>query len=163
MKEADGRGWGLLIKSSSRHVLHPSAASCQQAISSFFCFFVFSWVSEWVSEVAQSCPTLCDPVDCRPPGSSVHGILQAGILEWVAISFSRGSSWPRDWTQVSRIAGRRLNLWATREALSRWITYERITPNISKDSKPRKRAHQIVQTFAKILIYFMLFRLRYYL
>ena len=45
-----------------------------------------------VSEVAQSCPTVCDPVDCRPPGSSVHGILQAGILEWVAISFSRGSS-----------------------------------------------------------------------
>ena len=52
-------------------------------------------VSEWVSEVAQSCPTLCDPVDCSPPGSSVHGILQAGILEWVTISFSRGSSRPR--------------------------------------------------------------------
>ena len=44
------------------------------------------------SEVTQSCPTLCDPVDCSPPGSSVHGILQARILEWVAISFSRGSS-----------------------------------------------------------------------
>ena len=44
------------------------------------------------SEVAQSCPTLCDPVDCSPPGSSIHGILQARILEWVAISFSRGSS-----------------------------------------------------------------------
>ena len=42
---------------------------------------------EQVSEVAQSCPTLCDPVDCSPPGSSVHGILQARILEWVAISF----------------------------------------------------------------------------
>ena len=47
--------------------------------------------------VTQSCPTLCD-LDCSPPGSSVHGILQARILEWVAISFSRGSSWPRDWT-----------------------------------------------------------------
>ena len=44
--------------------------------------------------VAQSCPTLCDPVDCSPPGSSVHGILQARILEWVAILFSRGSSQP---------------------------------------------------------------------
>ena len=44
------------------------------------------------SEVAQLCPTLCDPVDCSPPGSSLHGILQARILEWVAISFSRGSS-----------------------------------------------------------------------
>ena len=66
------------------------------------------------SEVAQSCLTLCDPVDCSPPGSSVHGILQARILEWVAISFSRGSFLPRYWTQVSRIAGRRFNLWATR-------------------------------------------------
>ena len=48
------------------------------------------------SEVAQSCPTLCDPMDCSPPGSSVHGIFQARVLEWVAISFSRGSSQPRD-------------------------------------------------------------------
>ena len=69
-----------------------------------------------VSEVAQSCPTLCDPVDCSLPGSSVHGILQARVLEWAAISFSRGSSQPRDRTQVSRIAGRRFNLWATRES-----------------------------------------------
>ena len=61
-------------------------------------------------EVAQSCPTLCDSVDCSLPGSSVHGILQARILEWVAISFSRGSSQPRDRTQVSRIGGRRFNL-----------------------------------------------------
>ena len=52
---------------------------------------------------AQSCPTLCDPMDCSPPDSSVHGILQARILEWVAISFSRGSSQPRDWTRVSCI------------------------------------------------------------
>ena len=66
--------------------------------------------------VAQSCPTLCDPMDCSPQGSSVHGILQARILEWVAISFSRGSSRPRDRTQVSRIAGRRFILWVTREA-----------------------------------------------
>ena len=65
----------------------------------------------WVSEVIQSCPTLCDPVDCSPPGSSVHGILQARILEWVAISFSRGSSWPRDGSQVSRIACRRFTVW----------------------------------------------------
>ena len=51
----------------------------------------------------QSCPTLCNPMDCRPPGSSVHGISQARILEWVAISFSRGSSWPRDRTWISHI------------------------------------------------------------
>ena len=55
--------------------------------------------------VTLSCPTLCDPMDCSPPGSFVHGILQARILEWIAISFSRGSSWPKDWTQVSHIAG----------------------------------------------------------
>ena len=59
-------------------------------------------------------------MDCSPPGFYVHGILQARVLEWVAISFSRGSSQPRDRTQVSCIAGRCFTLWATREAL--WIT-----------------------------------------
>ena len=53
--------------------------------------------------VAQSCPTLCNPMNCSLPGSSVHGILQARILEWVAIPFSKGSSQPRDWTCVSYI------------------------------------------------------------
>ena len=57
-------------------------------------------------KVTQSCPTLCDPMDGSPPGSSVHGILQARILEWVAIPFSRGSSLPRDRTQVSCTSGR---------------------------------------------------------
>ena len=66
--------------------------------------------------VAQSCPTLRDPMDCSPPGSSVHGILQDGILEWVVISFSMGSSQPRDQTQVSRIADRFFTRWATKEA-----------------------------------------------
>ena len=75
------------------------------------------------SEVAQLCPTLWDPVDCSPPGSSVHGILQARILEWVAISFSRGFSQSRDRTQVSCIRGKRFNLCATREALLHlWIS-----------------------------------------
>ena len=54
----------------------------------------------YVCVSAHSRPTLCDPVDCSPPGSSVHGILQARILECVPISSSRGSSWPRDWTCV---------------------------------------------------------------
>ena len=53
------------------------------------------------SEVSQLCPTLCNPMDCSLPGSSFHGIFQARILEWVAISFSRGYSQPRDWTWVS--------------------------------------------------------------
>ena len=70
--------------------------------------------------VAQLCPTLCDPMDCRLPGSSVHGIFQAKILKWVAISFSRGSSWPRDGTYVSCIDRWVLYHWATREA---WKIY----------------------------------------
>ena len=65
---------------------------------------------------AQSCPTLCNPMDCSPPGSSVHGILQARILEWGAIPFSRGSSQPGDQTQVSCIAGRLFTVQITRKA-----------------------------------------------
>ena len=73
-----------------------------------------SIVSE--SEVAQLCPTLCDRMDCSLSGSSIHGIFQARVLEWITISFSRGSSRPRNRTWVSRIAGRRFTVWATREA-----------------------------------------------
>ena len=62
-------------------------------------------------KVAQSCLTVCDPMDYK-----VHGILQARILEWVAFPFSRGSSQPRDATQVSRMAGQFFTSWATREA-----------------------------------------------
>ena len=69
------------------------------------------WVCGVEVLVAQSCLTLCDPMDCSPPGSSVHGILQARMLEGVAIPFSRGSSPPRDWTQVSHIAGRFFTIW----------------------------------------------------
>ena len=69
-----------------------------------FCLLLFGKVK--VKElVAQSCPTLHNCMDCSPPGSSVHGISQARILEWVAISSSRGSSRLRDPTQVSFIAG----------------------------------------------------------
>ena len=74
--------------------------------------FIFS---SWL--YAQSCLTLCDPVDSSLPGSSVHEILWAGILEWFATLFSRGSSPPRDQTQVSCIVGRFFNVWATREVL----------------------------------------------
>ena len=69
------------------------------------------------SEVAQSCLTLCNLMDCSLPGSSVHGIFQSRVLEWVAISFSRGSSQPRDQTRVSHTAGRRFTIRATREPL----------------------------------------------
>ena len=66
-------------------------------------------------KLAQLCPTFCDPIDGSLPGSSIRGILQSRILEWVAMSFSRRSSQPRDQTSVSRIAGRRFTIWATRE------------------------------------------------
>ena len=68
----------------------------------------------------QSCPTLCDPVDCSLPGSSVRGISQARILEWFAITSSRESSWPRDWTHISvspPLADEFFTTIATREAL----------------------------------------------
>ena len=70
--------------------------------------------------VVHLCPTLGDPMECSPPGSSVHGIFHARILEWVAIYFSRGSSWPRDQTQVSCTTGRFFTKWAMREALWMW-------------------------------------------
>ena len=76
-----------------------------------------SWLASVNSSVSHCFATT---MDCSPPGFSVHGIFQAGILEWVAISSSRGYSWPRDQTQVSCIAGRRFALWATREA---WKIY----------------------------------------
>ena len=68
--------------------------------------------------VTQSCLTLCNSMDYSPLGSSVHRSFQARILEWVAIPFSRGSSWPRDQTRVSCIAGRFFTTWATGEAKS---------------------------------------------
>ena len=66
--------------------------------------------------VTQLVPTLCDPMDCHPPGFSAHGIYQARRLEWVVIPFSRGSFQPRDESQVSCIAGRFFTIWTTREA-----------------------------------------------
>ena len=66
---------------------------------------------------AQSCLTLCSPANCSLPVSSVHEILQARILEWVAMPSSRGSYWPRDWTWVSSIEGRFFTIWATRRCL----------------------------------------------
>ena len=63
------------------------------------------------SQAAQSCPIRSKLRDCSLPGSSFHGSFQARLLEWVAIAFSRRSSWPRDWAWVSRIVGRRFTVW----------------------------------------------------
>ena len=84
-----------------------------------FSFILIVCVCE--SSVAQSCPTLCDPMDCKLPGSSVHRIFQERILAWIAISRYKGLSWPRDWTHVTCISciGRRiLYHWATWKAIS---------------------------------------------
>ena len=89
---------------------------CESYISFFLCLF---WDLSYLKVkmlVTQLCLTLCDTMDCSPPGSSVHGIFQARILEWVAIPFSRGSSWPMDQTWISRIAGRFFTIWNIREA-----------------------------------------------
>ena len=85
---------------------------------------LFNLYAEWV-KVAQSCLTLCDPM-----AYTVHGILQVRILEWIAFHFSRRSSQPRNWTQVSRTAGRFFTSWTTREAQSTslemldWMKYK---------------------------------------
>ena len=88
------------------------------------CFHLFSIVNNTMTlclcscmraKSLQSCPTLCTCTDCSPPGFFVHGVLQARILEWVAITSSRGSSWRRDRTWVSCVAGI-LYCWATGEA-----------------------------------------------
>ena len=86
-----------------------------------FCLQSFPALSlscDWLL-VTQTSPTLCHPIDCIPPGSYVHGIIQIRKLEWVAIPFSRETSQPRDQTQVSYTAGRFFTIWATREA-SMW-------------------------------------------
>ena len=88
-------------------------------------------MNEWVKSL--NCPTLCNLVDCSLPGSSIHGIFQARILEWVAISFSRGSSRPRDWTQVYCIGGRRFTVWATWEVPT-------LNIQIGKSTEMKRRA-----------------------
>ena len=99
----------------------------------------FKWKHKWNESmivmkmkvlVVQSCLMLCDAIDCSPPGSSVHEILQAGILGCVAIPFSRGSSWPRDQTWVFCIASRFFfTIWTTREVL---IVLVGILPQVSR-------------------------------
>ena len=71
----------------------------------------------------------CDPMGWCLPGASVHGILQARILEWVIIAFSRGSSWPRDWTRVSHNAGRFFTVWVTNAGLSSSVMSNSLRPH----------------------------------
>ena len=73
--------------------------------------------------VARSYLTVCNSMDCSPPGSSVHGDSPGKNMEWVPMPSSRGSSQPRDWTQVSYIAGRSFSSWTTRETPPSWLPY----------------------------------------
>jgi len=76
------------------------------------------------SEVAQLCLTLCDPMDCSLPDSSINGIFKARILVWIAISFSRRSSQPRDWTWVSHIVGRHFTISVQFSVTQSWLFFE---------------------------------------
>ena len=101
------------------------------------------------SEVAQSCPTLCNPMDCSLSVSSVLGIFQARVLEWIAFSFSRGSSQPRNRTWVSCIAGGRFTIWATREALNKqWQVQKTFAPWKKSYDKPRQHIKKQSHHFA---------------
>ena len=92
--------------------------------------------------VTGSCPTLCNPMDCSLPGSSVHGIFQARVLEWIAISFSRGSSRHRDQTWVSHIAARCFTIWATGETSSLFKLLFKMGKGSSlQQSRPAKECH----------------------
>ena len=98
-----------ILPLSSSKILHSysSFVPCKLLTRTFYHFLLIPSLSIAcpIALVSQSCPTLCDSMGCSPPGSSVHGIFQAGILEWIAIPFS-GGSLPRDRTWVSGIAGR---------------------------------------------------------
>ena len=100
--------------------------------------------------VDQSCLTLCDLMDCSPPGSSVPGILQAIILEWIIIPFSRESFWPRSWTQVSHIASIFFTVWA-REP--RWHKYTPFSPFSPWEVKLFPRVFSSVQSLNRVRIY----------
>ena len=112
---------------------------------------------------AHSCPTLCDPMDCSPPGSSVQGISQARILAWVAHSFSRGSSWPWNWTCISYVfcTGRRIllniviiyrNLWGiwSTESLIRWWGFFFFSVGSSGQSLIWHQSHRVTNLFSEL-------------
>ena len=108
-----GNPWNALCLASETPYSHGSPLNVGFAWTSELSLFSLLKV-----QVTQSCLTPSDPMDCSPPDSSVRGVLQARILEWVAIPFSRKSSQPRDRTEVSCIAGRFFTIWATRDAFS---------------------------------------------
>ena len=110
--------------------------------------------SSWSGLVAQACPTLGNPMDCSTPGSSVQEISQARILEWVTISFSRGSSWPRDQTGISCIGRKSLYPWATWESFSLilfpalWLEFD---PFLKSQAVVGRHKRQVQTQFDQLL------------
>ena len=107
----DRGAWWATVHGVTKSWTRLSMYACRYAIRN-----VFSYVCAELCLVTQLCPTLCDPMGCSPPGSSVHGIFQARILEWVVTPHSRGSSQPRGQTPVSCIS-----------SIGRWILYHYAT------------------------------------
>ena len=94
-----------------------NSLECLQVFRGWLDYVIVTFCEKVGMLVAQSCQTLCNLMDCSLPDSSVHWILQAKTLEWVAIPFSRGSSRPRNQNWISHIEGGFFTIWATREAL----------------------------------------------
>ena len=111
------RKFQTFIKVRNVRNLHVYILNIYSIVSVLFNVVSIHFLITVLALVTQLCPMLCDPMDCSPPGSSAHGILQARILEWFAISYSKGSSQPKDRTLVSWIAGVFFTVWGTREAL----------------------------------------------
>ena len=115
--------------------------------------------------VAWLCLTLCDPMNCGPPGSSVHGILQARILEWLAMPSSRGSFQPRDQTQVSCIAEGFFTIWGTREPHEYWSKQHIPSPGELPDpveqNKKKSSLYNIVISIISFRIFSNLRKLHY--
>ena len=112
------KNWTQLSKwTTTSHFTDEIKVEFLSSLRNFNCWYISSIVALQTEWSCQSHPILCDPMDYSLPGSSVHGIFQARILEWVTISFSRRSSPPRDWTWVSQIVGRPFTIWATRASL----------------------------------------------
>ena len=101
------------------------------------CVRSLSWEDPLEKEMAAHSSILAgkNPMDCSPPGSSLHEIFQARIVEWVAISFSRASSQPRDQTRVSCTAGRLFTYWATREALGFQTSVQVLMTRVGTEAK----------------------------
>ena len=114
-------------------ILHLSSVSWTALLNLVMCVCVC--VCVW-AQLPQLCPTLCNPMDHSVPGSSVHGILQARILEWVIMPSCKGSFWPGDGTHVSCVAGRFFTHWATWEAQPSYINDQSLPdpPHLSRTS-----------------------------